>query len=272
MQLQCVTLANGVAMPQIGLGVYKVAAGDVCFGAVQAALRLGYRHIDTAAYYNNEADVGEAVRQSGIARSELFVTSKVWNCDHGFDKTLYAFDASMQKLQLDYLDLYLIHWPKDDNIGTWRAMERLLSEGRVRAIGVSNFKEHHIDELMQGATVAPMVNQVELHPLLQQPALRAYCKAHGIVVEAWSPLMRGRVFEWPLFAELGQKYGRTPAQIVLRWLVQSDIVVIPKSVHAARMQENADIFSFRLREEDMLTIAALDRGMRTGTDPDNVPF
>lgn len=264
-----VLLHNGVKMPYFGLGVYKVEEGNEVIDSVKTALEVGYRAIDTAALYENEEGVGKAIKESGIPRKEIFVTTKVWNTDHGYEKTLKAFDKSISKLGLDYVDLYLIHWPgKDTFIDTWRALEKLYRDGRVRAIGVSNFKPHHLQTLMEHSEEKPVINQVELHPYFQQKDLREFCKQHDIVVEAWSPLGRGQVLDDPVLAEIGKKYGKTPAQVTLRWHLQNDIVIIPKSVTPSRIKENADIFDFELTAEDMEQIDQLDKNTRLFKDPD----
>jgi diketogulonate reductase-like aldo/keto reductase len=264
-----VLLHNGVKMPYFGLGVYKVEEGNEVIDSVKTALEVGYRAIDTAALYENEEGVGKAIKASGIPRKEIFVTTKVWNTDHGYEKTLKAFDKSISKLGLDYVDLYLIHWPgKDTFIDTWRALEKLYRDGRVRAIGVSNFKPHHLQTLMEHSEEKPVINQVELHPYFQQKELREFCKQHDIVVEAWSPLGRGQVLDDPVLAEIGKKYGKTPAQVTLRWHLQNDIVIIPKSVTPSRIKENADIFDFELTAEDMEQIDQLDKNTRLFKDPD----
>lgn len=264
-----VLLHNGVKMPYFGLGVYKVEEGNEVIESVKTALEVGYRAIDTAALYENEEGVGKAIKESGIPREEIFVTTKVWNTDHGYEKTLKAFDKSISKLGLDYVDLYLIHWPgKDTFLDTWRALEKLYRDGRVRAIGVSNFKPHHLQTLMEHSEEKPVINQVELHPYFQQKELREFCKQHDIVVEAWSPLGRGQVLDDPVLAEIGKKYGKTPAQVTLRWHLQNDIVIIPKSVTPSRIKENADIFDFELTAEDMEQIDQLDKNTRLFKDPD----
>ncbi|MCU9602135.1 aldo/keto reductase [Pallidibacillus thermolactis] len=264
-----VLLHNGVKMPYFGLGVYKVEEGNEVIDSVKTALEVGYRAIDTAALYENEEGVGKAIKESGIPRKEIFVTTKVWNTDHGYEKTLKAFDKSISKLGLDYVDLYLIHWPgKDTFLDTWRALEKLYRDGRVRAIGVSNFKPHHLQTLMEHSEEKPVINQVELHPYFQQKELREFCKQHDIVVEAWSPLGRGQVLDDPVLAEIGKKYGKTPAQVTLRWHLQNDIVIIPKSVTPSRIKENADIFDFELTAEDMEQIDQLDKNTRLFKDPD----
>src|SRR5690606_31386942 len=264
-----VTLHNGVKMPYFGLGVYKIEDGNDVINSVKTALKFGYRSIDTAALYENEEGVGQAIKDSGIPREEIFVTTKVWNTDHGYENTLEAFDKSIAKLGLEYVDLYLIHWPgKDKFVDTWRALEKLYREGLVRAIGVSNFKPHHLQTLMEKSEEKPVINQVELHPYFQQKELREFCKEHDIVVEAWSPLGRGQVLDDPVLAEIGKKYGKTPAQVTLRWHLQNDIVIIPKSVTPSRIKENADIFDFELTAEDMEQIDQLDKNTRLFKDPD----
>jgi len=268
-----VTLHNGIKMPYFGLGVYKAEAGEETYNAVKTALQVGYRSIDTAALYGNEEDVGRAVRESGIPREEIFVTTKVWNTDQGYDNTLKAFETSMKKLNLEYVDLYLIHWAvKDKYLDTWRALETLYKEGRVRAIGVSNFQIHHLEAIMERFDEKPTVNQVELHPLLSQVELRQFCKEHQIAVEAWSPLGRGKLLDHPTIVEIGKKYGKTPAQIILRWHLQNDIIVIPKSVNEVRIRENANVFNFELSLEDMEKINAMNENKRFGKDPDNFSF
>lgn len=268
-----VTLGNGVKMPVFGLGVYKVEEGDQVTETVKTALKLGYRLIDTASFYENEEGVGKAIKESGIPREEIFVTTKVWNSDQGEETTLKAFDESMRKLGLDYIDLYLIHWPvKGKYLGTWRALEKLYKEGRVRAIGVSNFKEHHLDDLLNNSSEKPAVNQVELHPLLSQEPLRDYCREKSIQVEAWSPLSRGRFFDEPVLRMIASRHGKTPAQVILRWHLQNAIIAIPKSVTPERLKENADIFNFELNTEEMEEMNGLNRNQRFGADPDHFEF
>jgi diketogulonate reductase-like aldo/keto reductase len=267
-----VTLQNGVKMPVLGLGVWKMQDGAEVEAAVKYAVEAGYRSIDTAAAYGNEEGVGKAIRDCGVPREELFITTKVWNGDQGYDTTLQAFDMSMKKLKLDYLDLYLIHWPvKGKYKDTWRAMEKLYEEGRIRAIGVCNFHAHHLEDLINDARVVPMVNQVEFHPLLTQVGLRKFCKANKIQFEAWSPLMQGRL-DLPILVQLGEKYGKSPAQIVLRWDLQHEVVTIPKSVRQSRIIENADIFDFELSDDDMEAINSQNQNRRFGADPDNFNF
>lgn len=268
-----VTLHNGVQMPYVGLGVYKVEEGQQAENTVKAALELGYRSIDTAAFYQNEEGVGRAIAASGIDRSDIFVTTKVWNSDQGYDNTLRAFESSMEKLNLDYLDLYLIHWPVQGKYkDTWRAMEKLYKEGRVKAVGVSNFTIHHLEDLANQSELKPVVNQVELHPRLSQPELREYCKQKEIAVEAWSPIARGRVLADPILQEIADKHNKSAAQVVLRWHLQNDVVIIPKSVNPSRLKENIDLFDFELSAEEMKTVNSMNRNERFGPDPDHFDF
>ncbi|MBU9712702.1 aldo/keto reductase [Evansella tamaricis] len=263
------TLHNGVKMPWFGLGVFKVEEGESAVETVKTAIKNGYRSIDTAAIYGNEEGVGRGIRESGVPREELFVTSKVWNSDQGYENALKAFDTTMEKLGLEYLDLYLIHWPgKDKFKDTWKALEKLYKDGRVRAIGVSNFQVHHLQELMKDAEVKPMVNQVEYHPHLGQKELLSFCEKESIQLEAWSPLKQGQLVDEPTIKAIGEKYGKTPAQVILRWDLQNKVVTIPKSVKEHRMIENADIFDFELSAEDMQQLDALNKDERVGPDPD----
>ncbi|MFD8204823.1 aldo/keto reductase [Streptomyces sp. NPDC059695] len=267
-----ITLNNGVEIPQLGFGVFQVA-DDATTTAVTAALEAGYRSIDTAAVYGNEAGVGRALAASGLAREDLFVTTKLWNADQGYDSTLRAFDASLAKLGLDYVDLYLIHWPtpaRDLYRDSWRALERLAEEGRIRAAGVSNFQPEHLRRLMDGAALTPAVNQIELHPALQQSELRAVHGEHRIVTEAWSPLAQGAVLDDPAIVAIAAAHGASPAQVVIRWHLQLGNVVIPKSVTPARIRANFDVFGFVLTDEEMAVIAGLDRDLRTGPHPDEL--
>lgn len=267
-----VALSNGVQMPRLGLGVFKIPNGDPVASAVRTAVEAGYRSIDTAAAYGNEEGLGRGVRECGLPRAEVLVTTKVWNSRQGYDSTLRAFEESRRRLALDYVDLYLIHWPvKGKYKDTWRALEHLYEQRLVRAIGVSNFHRHHLEDLMADCRVVPMVNQIECHPLLAQRDLRAFCAQHGIQVEAWSPLMLGHL-DLPVLREIGARHGKTPAQVVLRWDLQSGIVTIPKSAQPARIRENAAIFDFELTAEEMAAIDGLDAGRRFGADPDNFNF
>ncbi|MBB4683680.1 aldo/keto reductase [Amycolatopsis jiangsuensis] len=266
------TLNNSVTVPQLGFGVYKVHAAEA-EKVVSTAIEAGYRSIDTATLYGNEAEVGAAVRASGLPREEFFVTTKLWNSDHGYDNALRAFDRSTEALGLGVVDLYLIHWPQpglDRYVETWRALEQLLRDGRVRAIGVSNFGVAHLRRLLDETDVVPAVNQVELHPWLQQAPLREFHAAHGIATEAWGPLARGRMLGAPVLTALAAKYGKTPAQLVLRWHLQLGTIAIPKSAHPARMRENLAVFDFELAEDDLAALAELDDGTRTGPDPDRL--
>lgn len=266
-----VKLANGVEMPRFGLGVYKSQAGKEVETAVLSALDTGYRMIDTASFYENEESVGKAIRESGIDRDQLFITTKVWNDEQGYEETLEAFERSRTKLGLDIVDLYLIHWPVTEiYLETWKALETLYSEGKVRAIGVSNFHTQHLEKLMQSCKVQPMVNQVELHPWLNQNDLRQFCKNKGIQIEAWSPLARGKKFGDSFVKEIARRHGKTEAQIILRWMLQKNIVTIPKSVTISRIEENADIFDFELAQEDLSAIDLLHTGERMGKNPDDI--
>lgn len=266
-----VTLHNGVKMPWFGLGVYKVTDETEIVQVVSSALQHGYRHIDTASFYNNEEGVGRGVRESGIPREEIFVTSKVWNDDQGYESTLQSFENSLSKLGMDYLDLFLIHWPVAKKYkDTWRALEKLYKDGRVRAIGVSNFHVHHLENLMKDAEIKPMVNQIEYHPHLTQKEVQEFCKKEGIQMEAWSPLKRGALLNEPTLVEIGKKYGKSTAQVILRWDIQNEVVTIPKSSKEERIVENANIFDFELSIEDMNRIDSLNQNDRSGMNPDDL--
>jgi 2,5-diketo-D-gluconate reductase A len=263
-------LHDGRSIPQLGLGVYKVDDAKA-ESLVAGAIELGYRHIDTATLYENERGVGEGMRASGVAREDLFVTTKVWNDRHGFEETQRAFDESIDKLGLDYVDLYLIHWPaprQNKYVDAWRALVKLQEEGRVRSIGVSNFKPHHIRRLADVSDVLPVINQVELHPWLPQSEVREFDASLNILTESWSPLARGRVLDNEILDGIADKHGKTPAQVVLRWHVQLGLVVIPKSNSLARVEENSQVFDFELDVVDLAAIASLETGERTGMDPD----
>ncbi|MGW2554632.1 aldo/keto reductase [Streptomyces sp. NPDC001635] len=265
-----VTLNNGEKIPQLGFGVFQVPDGETT-AAVASALEAGYRSIDTAAIYGNESGVGKALSVAGVPREALFITTKLWNADQGYDATLKAFDASLAKLGLEYIDLYLIHWPtpaRDLYRDSWRAIEKLVADGRVRTPGVSNFQPAHLRRLVDGASLLPAVNQIELHPGLQQTELRAVHAELGIATEAWSPLAQGAVLGDDAITTVARRHDKSPAQVVLRWHLQLGNVVIPKSVTPARIRENLDVFDFTLSDDEMAAIATLDRGLRTGPDPD----
>ncbi|MGK0700104.1 aldo/keto reductase [Priestia flexa] len=272
-----VTLNNGVKMPGFGLGVFKVEEGPELVEAVKAAIKNGYRSIDTAAIYENEEGVGEGIRQglkeTGLSREELFVTSKVWNSDLGYEETLKAYETSLQKLGLDYLDLYLIHWPVEGKYkDAWRALETLYKKDKVKAIGVSNFQIHHLENLLQNAEVKPVINQVEYHPRLTQKELRAYCEQQNIQLEAWSPLMQGELLDNDVLSAIAAKHNKSTAQVILRWDVQNGVITIPKSTKEHRIIQNADIFDFELTSDEMQEIDALNQNHRVGPDPDNFDF
>lgn len=265
-----VVLNNGVKMPILGFGTYQVNDHNELNSAIKAALEIGYRHIDTASFYDNEESIGLAIGQSGVTREEIFLVSKVWNLDQGYESTLKSFKNSVKKLKTDYLDSYLIHWPQSLNKETWRALEKLYKEGYIGAIGVGNFTVDHLKDLMESAEFIPSINQVEFHPRLVQTELMEFCKNYNIQLEAWSPLMRGKVFEIPLLKKLAQKYKRTISQIVLRWDLQMGVVTIPKSAKLERIKENAEIFDFEISREDMKKIVELSNGIRIGMNPNEV--
>ena len=272
-----IKLANGVKMPQLGLGVYQVKEGAEVEQAVTAAIDAGYRLIDTAALYGNEVGVGNAIKKSSVPREELFITTKLWNTNQGYDATLKAFEKSLEKLGLDYIDLYLIHWPSPQRslyVETWKAFEELYKKGRVKAIGVSNFHPEHLDILLKEATIIPMVNQIELHPYLQQHEIADYNQAHGILTESWSPIGGGggSLLSDPTFKTIGDAYGKSPAQVVIRWHVQHGYIVIPKSSNPLRITENANVFDFELSDKDMAKIDKLNKDERVGPDPRTADF
>ena len=270
-----IMLNNGRMIPQFGFGVFQIRPEDTT-AAVAAALQAGYRHIDTAEMYGNEKQVGEAIARSGLDRSDVFVTTKLNNDAHVPDDARRAFSESLSALGFDYVDLFLIHWPLPtryggDYVSTWKTLEEFYRDGRARSIGVSNFQPHHLRRLHEESQTRPAVNQVEVHPFLTQPGLRAFCAEHEIAVEAWSPLAQGRVLGDPEIVSIADRVGKTPAQVVLRWHIERGDIIFPKSVTPARIQENIDIFDFELSGEDVETISALDRGERTGPDPDTFP-
>lgn len=270
---QTMTLHNGIEIPYVGLGVYKMEDKEEAVHAIETAIKVGYRSIDTAWFYQNEDAVGEAVRNAAIPREQLFITTKVWNDHQGYDSTLKVFENSLQNLQMDYVDLYLIHWPvKGKYLDTWKALERLYDEGVVKAIGVSNFQTHHLEDIFTHRNEKPVINQVELHPRLSQEPLRAFCQKHQIAVEAWSPLARARFLQDPTINEVAKKYGKSPAQVILRWHLQNEVIIIPKSVTPARIKENADLFDFELSADDMDKINKLNKNQRFGKHPDHFAF
>jgi len=270
-----IALNNGVEIPQLGFGVFQIKPAETVEATV-AALEVGYRHIDTAEMYGNEKEVGEAIRRSGVPREEVFVTSKLNNGFHARDAALKAFDGTLEALGFDYLDLFLVHWPLPgidvDYVETWKAMEEIYAGGKCRAIGVSNFKQHHLNRLYDETEVRPAANQIEIHPYLAQDDLRAFDTEHQIVTEAWSPIAQGKVLDDPAIVAIAANLGRTPAQVVLRWHIQRGDVVFPKSVNRSRMEENFALFDFELSEGDMATLTGLDRGERTGPDPDSFNY
>ncbi|MDT7556055.1 MAG: 2,5-diketo-D-gluconate reductase [Pseudonocardiales bacterium] len=269
-QVPNIRLNNGTEIPQFGFGVFQIPPAETA-GAVREAFAAGYRHIDTAQMYGNEEGVGEAIKDSDLSRGEVFVTTKLNNDAHGYNSAISALDESLKKLQLDYVDLYLIHWPlphQDRYVETWKGFEKLLADGKARSIGVSNFQPAHLDRLAKETDTVPAVNQIELHPLLTQTELRKYHAEHGIATEAWSPIAQGEVLGEQTITSLADKYGKSPAQVVLRWHLQVGNIVFPKSVNPDRVRENIDVFDFELADDDMDAIAAMDAGHRTGPDPD----
>ncbi|MEG0295239.1 MAG: aldo/keto reductase [Clostridium sp.] len=275
------TLNNGYKIPCIGFGTFEVKDGEETLNSVVEALKVGYRHIDTATRYANEESIGLAIKKSGIKREDIFVTSKVWNSDQGYENTITAFKKSLKDLDLDYLDLYLIHWPipathKEDweqsTYDTWRAMEKLYKEGKIKSIGVSNFKPHHLKPLIEKATITPMINQIELHPSHNQEDTVSFCKENNILVEAWGPLSRGKIFTVEEMQEIANKYNKSIAQVTLRWHIQNGILPLPKSVTPSRIKENLEVFDFELSKEDMNRISNIKGCVGTGIDPDNISF
>jgi diketogulonate reductase-like aldo/keto reductase len=269
----CTTLNNGVQMPWLGFGTFRIPEGDETYTSVRHALDAGYRSIDTAALYENEVSVGRAVRDSGIPREEIFITTKVWNDDQRRRRVLQAFEESLTRLEMDYVDLYLVHWPVPETfVETWGIMEEIYRSGKARAIGVSNHLVHHLEAILKPGAVVPAVNQVEFHPYLQSRELHAFCRQRGIQLEAWAPLMKGKGLSEPVLQEIAARHGKTPAQVVIRWELQKEVVAIPKSVHRERIYENRDVFDFSLDEEDMRRIDGLERDQRYGAHPDRIPF
>ncbi|WP_315118427.1 aldo/keto reductase [uncultured Clostridium sp.] len=273
-----ITLNNGVEMPRLELGVFRVEDSSELVNAVKVAIKNGYRSIDGAAIYGNEEAMGEGIRQgikeAGISREDLFITSKVWNADLGYESAIAAYEASLNRLGIDYLDLYLIHWPVEGKYKeAWRALEYLYKEGRVKAIGVSNFQVHHLQDLLNDAEIKPVINQIEFHPYLSQKKVREFCKVNDIQVEAWSPLMAGNgLLGNEMLKEIAKKYNKTVAQIVLRWDLQSQVITIPKSTNEGRLLQNIDIFDFNLSKDDIEKIDTLNQDLRVGPDPDNFDF
>lgn len=266
------TLRGGVEIPLLGLGVYQSLPGAETRQAVETALALGYRHVDTARAYGNELDVAAAIEASGVPREDVFVTTKLWNSDHGYDETLRACDASLARLGMERVDLYLVHWPVQGVRGeTWRAMERLRAAGKARAVGVSNYTVRHLRQLLAHAKEPPAVNQVELHPFLQQRELVAFCRASGIVVEAYAPLVKAQRMDHPVLRRVAAKHEVTPARVLVRWALQQGLVVLPKSVHPERIQENASVYGFALDADDLAALEQLDEGYRTSWDPTDAP-
>jgi diketogulonate reductase-like aldo/keto reductase len=264
-----VRLNNGIEIPWVGFGVFQTPPGEVTYRSVSMALKAGYRAIDTASYYENEADVGAAIRDGSVSREEVFITTKVWNDEQGYDGTLKAFQSSRKRLGFDTVDLYLVHWPVRGKFKeTYRALEKLYSDGQVRAIGVSNFLVHHLQELMEESEVKPVINQVEFHPFLLQRNLLEFCRENDIQLEAWSPLTRARFFDNPVIQEASKKYGKSPAQILLRWDLQHQVVTLPRSTREDHIRENAQIFDFELSKEDMAKLDGLDSETRIGPHPD----
>lgn len=273
-----IRLNNGIEMPKLGLGVFRVEDSAELINAVKFAIKSGYRSIDGAAIYGNEEAMGEGIRQgikeAGITREDLFITSKVWNADLGYESAIAAYETSLQKIGVDYLDLYLIHWPVEGKYKeAWRALEYLYQQGRVKAVGVSNFQIHHLEDLLKDANIKPVINQIELHPYLSQTKVREFCEENNIQVEAWSPLMaRNGLLEDETLKEIAKKYNKTTAQVVLRWDLQSHVITIPKSTNEGRLLQNIDIFDFELSKEDMELIDSLNKDFRVGPDPDNFDF
>ncbi len=265
-------LNNGVMIPRLGLGVYQSPPGQVTQKAVEYALKIGYRHIDTARIYNNESDVGTAIRKSGVKREDVFITTKLWNSDHGYESALHACDESLRRLGLKYLDLYLIHWPVPEvRNESWQALMQLLKDGKCRSIGVSNYTIQHLTDLLEDTDVIPMVNQVEFSPFLYQKQLLDYCEKNKIQLEAYSPLTQGAKLNHPKIQQIAKKHNKTPAQVLIRWGLQHNLVTIPKSVREERIKENSQVFDYNLTTEDMRILDSLDENFRNSWDPTNMP-
>lgn len=274
-------LSNGVEIPMVGFGTWQTPNGEVAVSSVEEALKVGYRHIDTAAVYGNEESVGIAIKNSGLKREDIFLTSKVWNANQGYETTIKAFEESLKKLQVNYLDLYLIHWPvpkvfkenwEETSIGTWKAIEKLYKEGKIRSIGVSNFKPHHIRNLIDNCEIVPMVNQIQLSPGVDQKETIEYCIENNILVEAYSPLATGKIFEVKEIINMAAKYKKSVSQIALRWSIQNGYLPLPKSVTSSRIKENTEIFDFELSKEDMEYINKLKETGVSKVDSDNISF
>jgi diketogulonate reductase-like aldo/keto reductase len=264
----CATLNNGVKIPYLGFGTYLLGTGRITQSAILHALLAGYRHIDTAKFYRNERDISIAIKQTDIPREEIFITTKLWNNDQGYDRTIAACEQSLEQLETDYIDLFLMHWPVTDiRLETWRAMEKLFDDGKCRAIGVSNFTIKHLEELLENSSIVPTVNQVEFHPFLYQKKLLDYCRDNGIQLESYSPLTKGRKLNEPVLAPIAEHYGKTPAQILIRWALEQLVVTIPKSQNRERIRENADVFDFSISPEDMTVLNVLNENFRSSWDP-----
>ncbi|MBE6054124.1 MAG: aldo/keto reductase [Clostridium sartagoforme] len=265
-------LSNGLKIPAIGFGTYKLGDDHQVIEEIKNALEIGYRHIDTAAFYGNEEAIGRGIKESGVKREEIFLVTKLWNEYHGYDKAIESFNKSIKRLGVDYLDLFLVHWPTELNSETWRALEDLYYDGKVKAIGVCNFKIGHLEELKKTARIMPMTNQIEIHPGYTQKDMIEYCQGNNIQLVAWGPIMRGRIFEEPLMIELSKKYNKTIAQITLRWHLQNNIIPIPKSSNKDRIKENFDIFDFEIEKEDILKIDSLNRNESVSQAPNNTNY